>query len=70
MELLVPSPLASNPAVRVSVPKNGTLKDLGQSLAKELQLTGITFLCNEKNRLPESTPIDLLLNRYFYVSTN
>lgn len=32
-----------------------------------MKATNVKYLCNQKIPLPENTPIDALINRYFYI---
>ena len=49
------------------LPRAGTLQDLSAQLHQKLHLTNIKFLCNDKILLHDGTPLDILINRYFYI---
>ena len=60
-------PVVKQENIKIQVPKLGTLADLTKQLKEHTGITNIKYLCNQKIEMPESTLIDVLITRYFYV---
>lgn len=64
-ELAIPT--LNQESIQIQVPKRGSLADLTKQLKEKMEISNIRYLCNQKIMMPESTLIDVLITRYFYV---